>query len=135
MLAGHICPRWGFHMSTTSMSAKLVAGAVLGALTFGVPAAASAVEQPATSCQNAKAALAHAKAKKVNAHRDAALARAAVKKAEHSHLEARTARAEARLAAARARLVKMTAKAHDANLQMRHNCTTPSPATPVSPTA
>ncbi|MGY2876606.1 flagellar motility protein MotE (MotC chaperone) [Marmoricola sp. URHA0025 HA25] len=120
---------------TTSMSAKVLAGAVLGALALGAPASADAVDQPATSCQNSRAALAHAKEKKANAHRDAALAKVAVKKAEHSQADADLARAEARLAAAEARLAKMTAKAHDVNLQMRHNCTTPAPVTPASPTA
>ena len=120
---------------TTSLTRRLLAGAVLGAVTLGVPAAAGAAEPPATSCQNAKAALAHAKTQKANAHRDAALAKVAVKKAAHSHADARLARAEARLDAAQARLAAMTAKAHDANLQMRHNCTTPAPVTPVSPTA
>jgi hypothetical protein len=119
---------------TRSLGAKLLAGAVLGALAFGVPTAASA-EQPANSCHNAKAALAHAKEKKANAHRDAARAKVALKKAERAHADARIAHAEAKLAAAQARLAKMTAKAHDANLQMRHNCTTPSPVTPVTPTA
>jgi len=113
---------------------KLVAAAILTTLSVGVPASAQAADAPTQSCQNAKAAVAHAKAKKANAKRDVALAKAALKRAEHAH-PAKVEHAEAKLARALERKATRTVELREANVQMRHNCTTPSPVTPVTPTA